>query len=249
MPRRIDILLLAMLSAAALAGCCGPSGQKACPAVIRHYLAPPEELIKVGSVAFVELSCDSGLERVSGELDDALYVQLQQKNLFNIIPISRGDRRCQDLPLNQADAFDFKQLAAMRKALGCDSILLGRIYRFEPYPRMKVSVQLRLMDLKRGRLIWSVDHTWDTTDKDLEPRIKEFFEDEVRNGFGPVNEGLVLMSPRMFTKFVAFEAAGTMPCRRQLEHPVPTTNEAMKESAGQAGKKVKKAAESIQEEM
>ena len=78
---------------------------------------------------------------------------------------------------------------------------------------MQIGLFLNLVDLREGRLIWGVDHIWDTTNRLTERSIERFFVKEMRSGYGPANWRLGLLSPRMFGKFVAHEAAGTLPLR------------------------------------
>ena len=64
-----------------------------------------------------------------------------------------------------------------------------------------------------ARLVWAVDHHWDTTDKATERRSKRHFSSEMRSGYNRVRWRLGLRSPKLFQKFVADEVADTLPER------------------------------------
>jgi len=73
-----------------------------------------------------------------------------------------------------------------------------------------MSLRLSLIDLRNGKLLWAVDHTWDTADKETQERIKRYFKNEVRAGYQPLREDLVSISPIEFNKFVAYEIVQTL---------------------------------------
>ena len=230
----VTILLTAVLAAAILTGCQKQRVQTGSP--VGHFTASPRELCKVASVAFVELDGEVGRERVAADATAAIFAKVQDKRLFDVEQVARNDRRCENLPLDQCDGFTLAQLRALRRNLGCDAVLLGRLYDLQVPPRMRVSLELVLLDLKNGCLLWRVDHTWDTTDAALRERIHDYFEDEVNDQYRPMNEEIVRTSPRAFAKFVAHEACRTLPSRRELEGPPPPQPSA----AQQAMEKIEK---------
>ena len=133
---------------------------------------------------------------------------------FLVKTISRDDPACRDLPLSGKEPLTIKQMAAIRKAFGCRAVLIGLVHDYRPHPHMRIGIYFRLLDLDDGKLIWAVDHVWDTTDRALEPRLRDFFFDEMRSGYEPVDWRLALISPRAFWKFVAYEAAQTLAAPR-----------------------------------
>jgi len=209
-----------------LAGCAKPPR-------IGHYLDSPQSLWRIRRVVFVELSAPDGYPRVAEETTDALFRALQEKQLFHLDVIDRTDPACQDLPLESRQAFTLAQLSAMRKSLGCDAILFGSVTGFQAYPRMRLGLYVRLLDLKDGKLVWAVDHHWDTTDKATERRIRRHFTSEMRSGYNPVRWRLGLLSPKLFQNFVADEVADTLPERPPPGQPVTPRRPRRRLSLGQ----------------
>lgn len=197
------------------AGCCVLMLLAGCakPPKIGYYLSSPRSLWRIRRVVFVELNAPNGYPRVAEETTDALFRALQDKQLFHVDVIARTDPACQDLPLESREAYTLEQLSAMRKSLGCDAILFGAVTGFQAYPRMRLGLYIRLLNLKDGSLVWAVDHHWDTTDKATERRIRRHFSSEMRSGYNPVRWRLGLLSPKSFQKFVADEVADTLPER------------------------------------
>ena len=197
------------------AGCCLLMLLAGCakPPRIGYYLSSPRSLWRIRRVVFVQLNAPDGYPRVAEETTDALFRALQDKQLFHLDVIDRTDPACQDLPLESREAYTIEQLSAMRKSLGCDAILFGTVTGFQAYPRRRLGLYMRLLDLKDGRLVWAVDHNWDTTDKATERRIRRHVSSEMRSGYNPVRWRMGLLSPKSFQKFVAHEVTETLPER------------------------------------
>jgi len=231
------LVLLALISGCACEKPCEPPRPP-----LSYYLSSQADLMGIQSVAFVELDCPLADVPRAKEASEALYEYLQQRNLFNVEYVQRKDFRCKELPLDVNEPLELRQLQQIRKALGCDAVVLGELYHFQQYPRTKVALQLKMIDLKNGRLVWGVKHTWDATEKEVAHRIHEYWEDQVRKGFEPADEDLVQMSPRWFLKFVSWEAVGTLPTRDTLGQP-PAKTTAMQTIKKQAADGARKVAE------
>lgn len=220
MRRRNSRILAALLLAAPAAMMASCRGGDACPPrpVVGHYLASPQALQSVHRVVFIQLDGGTRYPQMAQVMTDSLFVALQGRGLFRLDVMPEDDPQCQDLPLRSREGFSIEQLNAIRQALRCDAVLLGQVTQFLPHPRMQVGLSLRLIDLKRGQLVWGVENVWDSTDRKIEKRMDEFFEERMRHGYEPIDERLVHASPRTFGKFVAWEVACTLP---SAEPPPP----------------------------
>jgi len=183
---------------------------------IGYYLGPARRIARIRRVVFIELGGEGDDRQVAADMTAALYEALRGQGLFRVQLLRRDDPHCQGLPLEDGARPTPKQLAEMRKTLGCNAVLIGSVSGFRPFPRMKLGLDLRLLDLTSGTLVWGVDHVWDTTDRDTERRIGRFFRRRMRSGYEPAEGRLGLMSPRAFQKFVAHEVVGTLPERPEL---------------------------------
>jgi hypothetical protein len=225
-----------------LAGC----GEKSAPtARIGHYLRSERSVAKLHRVVFVSLG-DSGCDpQITAGMNNSLLDAIQDRQLFHVDLVPRAEPACEELPLDTRKAYSMEQLAEIRDALDCDAVFLGKIKRFETYPRMKIGIYLRLLDLKDGKLLWAVDNTWDTTDGETEKRIEWFFKENMRSGYDPLQWRLTIMSPKLFAKFVAYETANTLPMGPIIaDGPDPEEGEADSEWS-QASEKLKKGAKKV----
>ena len=218
-PRKASAALPALLATALLAaGCCPSTPEEPLRPAIGYELTDSADLVDLGRVAFIELDHRGSYSGVSREISSALFRAVQGKRLFHVRQVERTDPSCRDLPLGKHGPFEVSELHRMRQALDCDAVLVGAVTDFQAHPRMQVGLYLNLLDLRDGRLIWGVDHLWDSSDREVEARLRAFFRDQMGSGYDPADWRLGLMSPKLFSKFVAHEAAGTLRASRD-DHP------------------------------
>ncbi len=201
---KISILTMLSLVWLSLPGCQQPYK-------IGHYISQPEDFTPINRVVFVQLANQDSCSGIAEDLTTALSHAIRNHRLFRLDVVAREDPKCKTVSLDGREGFTIKQLRDMRETFKCDAILLGTLRDFRPHPRMQMGLDLRLMDLRSGKLVWAVEHVWDTTDKSVTKRIKRFFNSQMRDGYEPMNWQLAMISPKAFEKFVAFEVVETLP--------------------------------------
>ncbi len=180
------------------------------PVSYGYYLNPDKDLSVLGRVAIVELDNDSSYPQITTDLTDALFQELQKKQLFGLTIVRQNNPAWRSLQLDIDSSYSLVQLFTIRMALKSDAVLIGTITRYQPYPNMVVGLRLKLLDLADGQLLWAIEQVWDGSDKTTEYRIKSFFRTQMRSGFEPLGEQLVIISPLKFIRFVAYEVAETL---------------------------------------
>lgn len=242
MRRRIDMAMMFAVVVAAMSGCGDRQPKETFR--VNSFLSSPQELLAMNRVVFVEIGQDSGYPQVAKDATEAVHRAVAARNLFHVDVVSRDAQACRDLPLGLSETYTMPQLIAIREALKCDMVLFGTVSHFRPHPRMQMGLYLRLLDLRRGKLLWAVDHVWDATDKATQGRIEDFFALQMGSGYDPVDWRLALMSPVMFERFVAYEAACTLPARGQETSapgtPPTAAGSAMRRQMEEIGKGLEK---------
>ena len=185
--------------------------QAGCSPVPPPINALKRPLTGIKSVVFIELAERNSHPGVASDMTIALSHTIKARGLFGLEVVTRQDPICEAVSVLGRGGLTLEQIKKMRQAFQCDGILLGSINDFRPHPRMQLGVSLRMLDLKRGRLVWAVDHVWDTTDKAVEKRIRRFFSDQMRSVYGPMDWQIAMISPKVFEKFIAYELAETLP--------------------------------------
>jgi hypothetical protein len=96
--------------------------------------------------------------------------------------------------------------------------MFGTIQQYMPFPHLRASLSLRLVDLRSGFVLWAFEDVWDSNDKTVERRMQRFFKEQMRSGYEPINWQILVTSPRAFERFVAWEVAQTLP---ELQKDMP----------------------------
>ena len=94
--------------------------------------------------------------------------------------------------------------------LDVDAAMVGTVTSYTPYPHMAIGLQIKLIDLRNGQVVWAIDQVWDTADKITEERIKRYYDRQVRSGLSPLDEQLAMLSSINFTRFVTYEVTETL---------------------------------------
>ncbi|NLW87894.1 MAG: hypothetical protein GXY38_13590 [Planctomycetes bacterium] len=178
---------------------------------VASYLRSEQDLQRIQRVVLVEFSDEKAGPEACSCFTDRVVQALSQRRLFHVELLPVSDPTHQLLPPGRRSPLTVEELQQIRQTLRVDAVLLGMITSYKTYPHMQIGVYLRLLDLKNGRVIWSVDDIWDAQNKQVEKRIKRYFRNNVADKYEPVDWRLATISPTMFQKFVAHEIARTLP--------------------------------------
>jgi len=205
------LCVLAALWLASAGGCQSPSENGAMAGA--YYINPHKDLHKLGRVALVELDNTSSYPDVSADVTQALFLALQKKQVFSLTTVDHDDPAWHALQenLENLDSLQtLRRLLAMRDTLRCNALLIGTVTEYRPYPQLVLGLRLKLLDLTDGQLLWGLEQVWDAADKSIQKRVETYFKKELRSGFAPLREDLVVISSREFVKFAAYETAQTL---------------------------------------
>jgi len=180
-----------------------------------YYLNLHKEPRALGRVALVELSNTSIYPEISRDATEALFLELQRKQLFSLTRVSRDDPAWPALQENLDSPQGLQTLLAVRERLKCDGLLVGTVTEYRPYPRLVLGLRLKLLDLTDGRLLWGLEQVWDSSDKSMQTRIQAYFKRPLGLGPTPLREQVVVMSPLEFVRFAAYETAQTLEPKRR----------------------------------
>ncbi len=219
MPTLYSVLMLLAL----LSGCTmlrGPSAQD----TGHFYLNPYADISGVGKVVVFELDNRTSYPALSAALTDELSQALRKKHIFTLNTLHHTDPKWRNLDLNVSNFYSLEELASIRQQLKADAVLFGSITRYDPFPHMLMSLHLKLIDLRNGKLLWAIEQVWDTSDKRLEQRMKQYYKDQVRTGYEPMDWELLITSPRNFNRFVVYEVSATLPDANRYAQP-PSSSE------------------------
>ena len=205
--------ILVALAAVMAAGCSKPEVR---PPPVAYYI--DAQALQGGDrrVLFVPLANETNCPTASTGMAAALFESIQGRRQFQLtseVPAMGPDGS----PLfDSGHMMSMKDLAEIRRQTHCDAILLGAVTSFSPYPSLKIGLYLRLVDLRDSRVLWSIDHVWDSTDKATQGRIECYFHEKRGDKYDPIRWRLATVSPAALQQFVAYEVAETLPCPTEV---------------------------------
>jgi len=208
-------LIIAGWMVCVLAGGCRVLEPKAVPPSGHFYLDKTADFSTVGRVIVAELENDNTSPALGKTLTQALVDGVDKKHLFSVFSVYRLDSEWVSLNLDHLKSFTPQDMANVRKLLKADALIHGTITRYRSYPQLLIALNLKMIDLRDGRLLWALEDVWDSTDKNIELRIKEFYKNEMRTGYEPMNWQIVLNSPNAFYKYVIYEVTTTLPTNQR----------------------------------
>lgn len=190
-----------------LAGC----GEKpVAMEAISAYSPSPAAIWGLKRVVLVELDPRTSSPEVARELSESVYMALQSRHAFSVDLVTRSSPVYASLPAGGGPRFTLEELGAMRSALRCDAVMVGSVTGFQPFPDAWMAAQLWLIDLRSGKVLWGVDHAWRTTDGSTIKRMERYFTSDSESEDAE-SLRLAEMSPRMLSRFVAWEMAKALP--------------------------------------
>jgi len=201
--------VLCYLSVLLFLACGCESDREYRPAADSYYLSPHKDLRRIGRVALAELAGMSDDPEIAATVTDALFLEAQKRQVFGVMVVHRSDAAWQGMQENLDSLQTLRQLAVTREALNCNGLLVGTLTRYRPYPHMVIGLRLKLLDLTDGQLLWGMEEIWDSSDRSIQKRIKNYLKEDRKAGHSPLREELVIVSPLNFCKFVTYEVAST----------------------------------------
>jgi hypothetical protein len=176
-----------------------------------YFSGPSKNLSGIRTLTLVELQNNTVYPQVSGDVTESLYqALLKTRGGFDLAVLGQNHPDYKNLPIRPGSPDTLEQLLATRKMLGADAVIIGTVTSYTPYPHMAMGLNLKLIDLRDGRVPWKIEQVWDTSDKAAVEKIKKYFNRELRSDFSPLDEKLALLSPINFIKFVTYDVVQTL---------------------------------------
>lgn len=203
------ILIAAVLSF--VSGCSITYYLPATPSANRYYRNPSKNITTLGRVALIELENNSAYPEISEDVTEMIFHQMQKEQVFGMTIIGSEDREWKNLQIPVEGPKNIKELAAIRETFNCNALLTGTVTEYEPYPHLCIGLRVKMIDLTDGKLIWGFEQIWDSADKNVQKRIKNYFRQHKKGQSQNLDEQLIALSSIEFLKFATYEM--TQCCR------------------------------------
>ena len=204
------IILLMTLVMLLIPGCSLKMKKNDPIAPLEYYRFGDLDLRSIGRVVMFEMNNLSTNQKLDKELTTALSEEIRKKQIFGLDTLYPEDPEWKRLGISKDFDFSMKELSDIQKKLGVDAVMYGKIVHYRPYPRNSIALNLKMIDCATGELLWAIDQVWDSTDTGIEQRAKAFFDSQMSSGYDPVDWKIVMLSPRIYNKFVTYEISQTL---------------------------------------
>jgi hypothetical protein len=176
-----------------------------------YYLTAPKKFDAVNRVLLLELDNQSDRLELSELLTHSLADGLSKKHLFAVRTVHRSDPLWTTLNLNEIKAYAYDDLSHIHEALNVDAVIFGTIKRYQSFPHLLMSLHLKMVDVRHRNLLWAIEQVWDSSDRQVELRMREYYRSRIRKGYEPLDWKILVTSPRAFNKFIVDEVGDTFP--------------------------------------
>jgi hypothetical protein len=213
--RNSGLILLLLTSAVLMNGCRVPFFTARPEPVQREILSfhTTIEATQLRRVAVLPFHRSEGIGRSAATMDENMTAALRELGLHEVLTVSLVER---DALLKRdvirANRITTDELLAIRDALKCDGVLIGRIEQFTSYDPIAIGVTADLVSCLDGTVLWSATGHFDGSRSDVQQEIQVWYKRAITSG-NIAGWKQTLESPKLFTRYVAE--------RMSLSIPVP----------------------------
>ncbi len=206
MIKRLNIFLFCLL---AFSGC--SVKQPVIEETGFFYINPEADITSIKKLVILEFDNKTYYNTIENMLTKQVYTTLVKKHLFEISYLDSGDILWPQVHGICNKHLDKQQLDRYCEILQADAVLTGEITEYKPFPSPLIGLKAKMIDLRTGQLVWSLEQVWDSVDIGVENRIKRYYDTTVKTGYEPMGWEYVRTSPSAYRQFVSFEIASTLP--------------------------------------
>jgi hypothetical protein len=161
------------------------------------------EATQLRRVAVLPFHRADGIGRSAGAMDESMTSALRELGLHEVLSVSLSER---DTLLKRdvirANRITTDELLALRDALKCDGVLIGRIEQFTSYDPLAIGVTADLVSCLDGSVVWSATGHFDGSRSDVQKEIEKWYDRAISSG-NISGWKQTLESPKLFTRYVA----------------------------------------------
>jgi hypothetical protein len=119
-----------------------------------------------------------------------------------VLPAEGDERLAAESALWRSGRVDVGSLIVAQKAYLADAFLFGTVTQYKPYDPPVLGLKLRMLSARSGDVLWAADALFNAHESDVRLLAERYFRNSGLKDrlYGPE---LLLMSPKLFTDFVA----------------------------------------------
>lgn len=177
----------------------------------------PADMRRVAILPIV--SSSSSISDSDAALDsnsEILARELGASHAFEVVQVSPDKlRRWSGRVQWKADEpFPLELMAKLREQYSCQAVLFAEMTHFHAYGPLQVGWRLKLVETRRGEIVWAADELFDSGVPEVATAAKRFAQAS-QNQSDSTNSGenFILSSPRRFIQYSLHALFATLPRR------------------------------------
>lgn len=162
-------------------------------------------------VLVLPLADESGTPNRQRAIDDSLRDEVMKLRRFDVVqPDASHATRLPDQGPKKTGRVDVNTIIELGRHYGVDAVIFGTIDHYRPYAPPALGISASMIDVQTGKIIWEVRDFVDTSDRDAEVAIDQFFKIEMAKDQTVMNGELMTVSPIWFSRFAARRIVRTL---------------------------------------
>jgi hypothetical protein len=162
-------------------------------------------------VLVLPLADESGTPNQQRAIDDSLRDEVMKLRRFDVVqPDAAHATRLPDQGPKKTGRVDVTTIIELGRHYGVDAVIFGTIDHYRPYSPPSLGISASMIDVQTGKIIWEVRDFVDTSDRNAEVAIHDFFATEAAKEQTVMERELMSVSPIWFSRFAARRIVRTL---------------------------------------
>ncbi len=147
----------------------------------------------------------TGPEKSASNVTRTFTVEMNKLGMFQVVTPSVKPKELKkaETTLWDMGAIDIDILLAARKKYGVEGFIFGKITEYKPYVPLALGIDVIMVSALTGDTIWSVSGVFDSDQKDVVGKAKEYYKKHFRKDQSLYGWELILISMERYTRFIA----------------------------------------------
>jgi len=174
------------------------------PQRINTYLAEPGDLDSIRRIMVLPFSSEASTPANCEGIRDAFLTELQKIRRFEVVPLPDTAQESRELRESlRTGRLSAPAMVRLCNRYSLDGVFVGTVVSWRPYRPPHLGMRTYLFSVHSAEAVWAVDAMFDTNDLATISDLRDYTRRVLRDDGNLHGWELTLLSPSMFTKYVA----------------------------------------------
>lgn len=184
--------------------------------VYRSMESLPADLRRVAVLPLTAAGAESDLQAGQQSLHPILIQELTKAQHFEVVAVSAEKLRRWGGKTHwkAEEPFPTELLSKLREQYSCQAVIFAEVTQFHAYGPLQVGWRLKLIEARRGEIVWAADEVFDAGVPEVATAATRFAKaSQKQSDEELISEKLILSSPRRFAEYTLQALFHTLPHR------------------------------------